>query len=47
MYIINRMPSGRWFGECFEDNYYYEGDTYFDVSEQLEKHEAKISKGKD
>lgn len=29
------------FGECLEDGFYVEGKSYFDVQEQLEKHEAE------
>ena len=31
MYIISCMLSGKWFGECIEDGYYYENDNWSDV----------------
>lgn len=43
MYIISRMPSGKWFGESFVDGYYCEADTYFEVSEKMTEHDKSIS----
>ena len=42
MYIISRIPSGKWFGECIEDGYYYENDSWSDVSGKMEEHETTI-----
>ena len=44
MYIISQMPSGKWFDECFINDYYCEGDTYFEVSEQMIEHEKQLNK---
>ena len=44
MYIISRMSSGKWFGECFTDDYYCEGAIYFEVSEQMIEHEKELNK---
>lgn len=40
MYIISRMESGVWFGECIEDGYYCESSNWSDVSEKMEEHDS-------
>ena len=43
MYVISRMPdSNVCFGECLEDGFYVEGETYFDVQEKLDENEKEI-----
>ncbi len=42
MYTISKMNSGKWFGECLEDGYYYENDSWGDVQEKMEEHEELI-----
>ena len=41
MYIVSRMESGKCFGEVLETGWYTEGDTFFEVEEELSKHDAQ------
>lgn len=41
MYIVSRMESGKFFGEVLETGYYTEGDTAFEVEEDLRKHDVE------
>ena len=40
MYIISQMPSGVYFGEVIENEYYAENENYFSLQEELEEHDT-------
>ena len=41
MYIVSQMESGNFFGEVLETGYYTEGNTMFEVEEDLAKHDVE------
>ena len=43
MYIVSQMESGKFFGEVLETGYYAEGDTMFEVEENLAKNDVEES----
>lgn len=40
MYIISETENGKFFGEVLETGYYAEGDTIYEVQNDLEEHDV-------